>query len=87
MRVAIAATPALSVPGIARSSTAQLWRLAGLLLAVAVPTLVWTGIVALVGNALGMAPGPITLAVVAATVGLCSAIGAAAVMASGPSRT
>jgi hypothetical protein len=81
MKVAFAIAPALRLPAFSRRAVARSWRLAGLLLAVGVPTLFWTFALSLLGKALGFEIGSGMLIAVGVAVGMLSLIGASLVMA------
>jgi hypothetical protein len=80
MKAALAAVPALRLSRFAPIDTAQLWRLAGLAIAVAVPVAFWTVLLVLLGSAFDVAIGPVGLTLFAVVIGLSCLLGASAVM-------
>lgn len=81
MKVAFAIAPALRLPAFSQRAAARSWRLAGLLLAVGVPTLFWTFALSLLGHALGFEIRSGMLVAVGVAVGMLSLISASLVMA------
>jgi hypothetical protein len=87
MKVAIAFAPALRLPACSRQTTAQFWRLAGLLLIVGIPVLFWTSALALFGHALGFEIGSGMLVAASLTVGMSCLIAASLLAAAGSNDT
>ncbi len=80
MKVAIAAVPRLHLPAWPRQTAAALYRIAGLAIAIGVPTLFWTFALALATNGHGIAIGAPALMGFGVIIAAWSLVGASLVM-------
>jgi hypothetical protein len=80
MKVAIAAVPHLHLPAWPRQTRAALYRMAGLAIAVGVPTLFWTTALALAAKFFEVAIGTPALTAFGVIVATWCLVGAALVM-------
>ena len=80
MKLAMTAAPRTDLPAWPRPAAAVLYRLAGLLIAVGVPTLFWTAALMLAAKSFGVVIGAPALAICGLIVAVWCLLGAALVM-------